>query len=183
MLRDLVLHRAESRKANHQVKAFATRAPSDPERVSLIFQVKENSNIQWVPAQFLDQKLVAVNDRTDDLWKSTCFECFAGIPGDKSYMEWNFSPAGLWQAYEFEDYRSARVNACVEPPVIEVVDSTRFEIDLTLPSRFSQSLIELSLTAVMIEKEVESPFYWAIRHDAVKPDFHVRSSFSFLLEL
>src|SRR5262245_43514508 len=43
--------------------------------------------------------------RTDDLWKTTCFEVFLKPSLSKRYYEFNFSPSGLWAAYSFEDYR------------------------------------------------------------------------------
>ena len=42
----------------------------------------------------------------DFLWKRTCGELFLGVPGDPSYLEFNFSPSGDWAAYAFDGYRT-----------------------------------------------------------------------------
>src|SRR5687768_8549643 len=42
--------------------------------------------------------------RTDDLWRTTCFELFVAGEGS-SYREYNLSPAGAWAAYDFDDHR------------------------------------------------------------------------------
>ena len=43
--------------------------------------------------------------RRDNLWQSTCFECFLKGDGKEAYQEWNFSPSGDWAAYDFEAER------------------------------------------------------------------------------
>src|SRR5436190_13084183 len=42
--------------------------------------------------------------RTDELWKTTCFEIFSAGDG-ASYDEYNLSPSGAWAAYRFDGYR------------------------------------------------------------------------------
>jgi len=44
-------------------------------------------------------------ERTDGLWRTTCFELFLRRPGNDAYFEFNFSPAGRWAAYRFDGYR------------------------------------------------------------------------------
>ena len=39
---------------------------------------------------------VAEPERTDELWKTTCFEAFLRPLGQRSYREWNFAPSGQW---------------------------------------------------------------------------------------
>ena len=41
--------------------------------------------------------------RADGLWQHTCFEAFISSADSPAYREFNFSPSGLWQAYEFTD--------------------------------------------------------------------------------
>src|SRR5215831_18468784 len=43
-------------------------------------------------------------ERTDELWRHTCFEAFLARAG-AGYLEFNLSPSGQWAAYEFERYR------------------------------------------------------------------------------
>lgn len=182
---DLVLHSIESRRPKHRVQAFARRNPIDTSHVSLVFEVSGNESVIWPSLEregLLPEELRPDKLRADELWKTTCFECFVARPGEKAYMEWNFSPSGNWQAYDFQDYRMGRAEARVENPVLSAIQGRRFEVDFELPTKFQSSAIELSLTTVILEKGDEQPFYWALQHDAEKPDFHTRSSFSFLLE-
>ena len=47
--------------------------------------------------------------RQDQLWLKDCFEFFLKI--DKSsYLEFNFSPDGSWNAFKFSDYRENKHN-------------------------------------------------------------------------
>lgn len=43
--------------------------------------------------------------RTDELWRTTCFELFLRRPGQEGYLEFNFAPSGQWAAYGFDGYR------------------------------------------------------------------------------
>ena len=43
--------------------------------------------------------------RTDELWRSTCFELFLRFDDDERYVEFNFSPSTRWAAYAFDGYR------------------------------------------------------------------------------
>lgn len=168
----LVLHPSETRRPRHQVRASARRV-LDSELITLRFEIDGVSNV-------VCPSVSAHPERRDELWKSTCLECFA--TGSSSvYGEWNFSPSGDWAAYEFERYRSGMTNAQVETPLIErtfLGDRARFEIDLALNDVFSVSFLKMSLTAVVVEKTSEAPFYWALTHAGIKPDFHLRESFS-----
>src|SRR5689334_19764766 len=44
--------------------------------------------------------------RSDDLWRTTCFETFVRPPTGQVYYEFNFSPSGDWATYRFDGYRS-----------------------------------------------------------------------------
>ena len=54
-------------------------------------------------------------ERADGLWRHTCFEAFIGGDG-AAYREFNISPAGHWQAYDFTDYRRGRHNPALPAP-------------------------------------------------------------------
>lgn len=181
---ELVTHPIETRMPRHRVRAFARRNPVLGSQLTLVYEVLDSrAAVVWPLGEAR---------RRDEIWKATCLECFVAGAGEKSYIEWNFSPSGAWQAYEFQDYRAERVDAGVEAPGFEVLrpklaeatgDSVwRFEIDLDLPKRFDTKTLEVSLTAVVLEVGEEAPFYWALYHTGEKPDFHARSSFSFLLD-
>ena len=41
-------------------------------------------------------------NRTDELWRHTCFEAFVTPRGAERYYELNFAPSTAWAAYAFE---------------------------------------------------------------------------------
>lgn len=185
---ELVLHSVESRRPEHRVRAVARRSAVDSRHLTLVFEVVGGGALVWPKSESSES-----TKRRDELWKSTCFECFVAIPGELSYIEWNFSPDGRWQAYEFQAYRQERTNADVSEPSFEVIpvsnkgrltkdEALRFEIDLELPLRFTSKALDVSLTAVAQESRDEVPFYWSLQHVGEKPDFHLRSGFALLLE-
>ncbi|NWN33423.1 hypothetical protein GY663_30040, partial [Klebsiella michiganensis] len=47
----------------------------------------------------------AAPERTDGLWRRTCFELFIRPEGGEGYFEFNFSPSTQWAAYRFHGYR------------------------------------------------------------------------------
>ena len=53
-------------------------------------------------------------ERAEGLWETTCFEVFLRPLGEEKYSEWNFSPSGRWQSYDFASYRESMVPAEVE---------------------------------------------------------------------
>ena len=123
--------------------------------------------------------------RRDDLWMATCFECFIGGTS-ADYLEWNFAPTGDWNCYEFTNYRNEMKAAEVQAPAINRTstgDRARFEIDVSLGEELAFEVLKISLTAVVLEKGHEKPFYWALSHAGLKPDFHLRESFTLELGL
>ncbi len=119
--------------------------------------------------------------QADGLWQHTCCEAFVAAVGGSGYREFNFSPSGQWAAYAFADYRmrdhafqpacapelslsilagSFRLNALVRPELLPIAEE-----------------IELSLTLVL-EATNGSKTYWALKHAADQPDFHLRQSFA-----
>jgi hypothetical protein len=111
--------------------------------------------------------------RADGLWEMTCFEAFLQIPGEESYREWNFAPAGNWQAYDFSGYRENRERADVgSPPYIRMEDNfTWWTVGATIAVEASHEW-RLGLSAAIEEKD-GTKSYWALAHpDTEKPDFH-----------
>ena len=138
-------------------------------------------------------------ERRDELWKQTCFEVFVGCADQRSYLEFNLSPSGDWNAYAFETYRegmrpvsdSAGIevshsanpqndlrtwSASIAPSIDNPTNGEDGELAKLLKSR---SLV-LGATAV-IEYQDGSREYWALTHAGEKPDFHLRESFKLVL--
>lgn len=124
----------------------------------------------------------------DGLWQHTCCEAFISAPNAADYLEFNFSPSGCWAAYRFDDYRLRDESfRCASAPQIEFTSHEQgFELTAVLGSALirslwpEQALWQIGLTAV-IETTDGQKSYWALRHDDVQPDFHVRTQF--LLDL
>ncbi|HZO22313.1 MAG TPA: DOMON-like domain-containing protein [Steroidobacteraceae bacterium] len=113
--------------------------------------------------------------RAEELWKHTCFEAFLADARSSGYCELNFSPAGQWAAYHFDEYRRGmRALELFGPPQIAVRRSPeRLELDalVRLPREREAGPRKLALCAV-IEEENGRLHYWAAQHPEGKPDFH-----------
>ena len=117
----------------------------------------------------------------DGLWQTTCLEAFVATPVGEDYREFNFSPSGQWAVYRFSGYRQRDESFCpagaprlslLAPPDHLVLEA-RLAADL-LPAA---AALHLGLSAV-IEAADGGKSYWALRHDATQPDFHLRTSFT-----
>ena len=118
-------------------------------------------------------------DRTDQLWRTTCFELFAAGEGD-SYREYNLSPSGAWAAYEFEGYRSGMRSLAAEIGI----DSSFLDNSLTLVAKIKSAFLMpalVGLTAV-IEETDGAIRYWSTAFAPGKPDFHSAAVRSLLFD-
>ena len=107
--------------------------------------------------------------RTDELWRTTCFELFAAGEGD-GYREYNLSPSGAWAAYALDDYRSGMRDS-----------EARIEIEISITNKSLQLIAKIEteftnpaavgLTAV-IEETDGAIRYWSTGFALGKPDFH-----------
>jgi hypothetical protein len=65
--------------------------------------------VRWILSGDLQQlrlpEPVEEPQRLDELWTSTCLECFLARPADEGYWELNVSPAGHWNLYRLDGYR------------------------------------------------------------------------------
>ena len=124
-------------------------------------------------------------ERTNGLWKSTCFEAFLRSNRDSDYLEYNFAPSSQWAAYAFTNYRTGgndlRVNKA--PEILLDASESHFaiETEILLPTDWRKLPIELNLTAV-IEEADGTKSYWALTHPPGKPDFHHKDCFALKLE-
>ena len=110
--------------------------------------------------------------RTDELWRTTCFEAFLRPLGENGYREWNFAPSSQWAAYDFTDYRAGMALAEIDaPPYIRMEDNlTWWALGATIAVPADTNW-ELGLSAVLEEKD-GTKSYWALAHTGEKPDFH-----------
>ena len=119
--------------------------------------------------------------RRDALWQSTCFEAFVGVAGSEGYWELNLSPAGHWNLYRLDGYRSGLrpEPACAALAVArqQEVNALTLDVALNLSTLMpAEAPLELSLTAVLQQRHGDCS-YWALRHTGSEADFHRRDSF------
>ncbi len=117
-------------------------------------------------------------ERTDDLWKQTCFEAFVGL-GGSGYIELNFSPSSQYAAYRFDGYRSGMRE---EPAEVEIwIDAGETWLALEAAVRCEALTPGASLGLSAVIRERDSTSYWALGHPHGAPDFHDRACFRALL--
>lgn len=123
-------------------------------------------------------------ERIDELWRHTCFEAFVRADGVAGYYEFNFSPAGDWAAYGFEDYRQGMTPAMlVAAPGLHVHEgAARLGLSATLDlaglsDLTAASRLRVALAAV-IEDDGGKLSYWSLQHAPGKPDFHHPDGFT-----
>lgn len=122
--------------------------------------------------------------RADGLWRHTCFEAFIRAENSAAYREFNFSPAGHWQAYAFTDYRAGGLlEPAIAPDIACRSEPGRLTLQATIPPQDLPhgARLQLGLTAV-IEAVDGAIGYWALQHAAGKPDFHHPDTFVLELE-
>ena len=117
--------------------------------------------------------------RTDELWKTTCFEIFVGDER-APYVEFNLSPSGAWAAYCFDDYRSGMKQATAEIQIQSTLNSKGLTLEAEIKSKFADGA-RIGLTAV-IEEADGMIRYWSTAFAPGKPDFHAPAVRSLLLD-
>jgi hypothetical protein len=129
--------------------------------------------------------------RRDELWKETCFEAFIPHLESDSYLEFNGSPSGDWNCYSFRQYREGMnpipVNGASLPKLLSLTKSSKvIEVQWSVPmASLKQGFFALGIGAIelaplgltLVLNTSLATTYWALKHDGVKPDFHMRSSF------
>lgn len=121
----------------------------------------------------------AAPERTDGLWRTTCFELFVASEGP-AYREFNFSPSGQWAAYEFDDYRTGmrNISARVETEIFQTNNALDFSVKIG--AEFPNPVL-VGLTAV-IEESDGAIRYWSTAFAPGKPDFHTAAVRSLLFD-
>ncbi|PIP89756.1 MAG: hypothetical protein COW01_08030 [Bdellovibrionales bacterium CG12_big_fil_rev_8_21_14_0_65_38_15] len=136
--------------------------------LQLRYECHEFNKIVWPDIQS--------SERAFNLWESTCFELFLKHPNEHAYLEFNFSPSGKWDAFEFDSYRLPKTLRRVEDVSSKVSTSDHnLAVELELPSHWMKSEIVGNATAV-IELMDESIHFFAYKHCETKADFHHQDS-------
>jgi hypothetical protein len=114
--------------------------------------------------------------RTDELWRTTCFELFLQFDDEERYVEFNFSPSTRWAAYAFDSYRDGMVplHRDVTPHIERLPDGVEVDCDL---GGLPHGELRMGLTAV-IEEEGGVRSFWSLAHAPGAPDFHHPACFA-----
>ncbi|HEY5808047.1 MAG TPA: DOMON-like domain-containing protein [Povalibacter sp.] len=119
-------------------------------------------------------------NRTDELWRLTCFEVFLRTAARTDYDEFNFSPSGEWAAYRFDHYRTGMVELelAAAPRIITTCTAELLRVDASVGAAerpFEQVVLALS---AILKDRVGNVSYWALQHPPGKPDFHHEAAFA-----
>ncbi|MBC7985579.1 MAG: DOMON-like domain-containing protein [Sphingomonadaceae bacterium] len=116
-------------------------------------------------------------ERADDLWQTTCFECFIRDAGKAAYREFNLAPSMGWAAYDFASYRQGMTPVeTIRPSGAMGVTDRLLTLEALLhfpmetrPRRTFAWRIGLS---AVVEETDGAKSYWALAHPPGPPDFH-----------
>lgn len=122
-----------------------------------------------------------VPERRDHLWEETCMEFFISPENSGNYWEFNLSPAGHWNVYNFKSYRRGMREepAFTSLPFVVQMKSDAFKISVELALDdivASNRSLAVGISAVIREPN-GGKTYWALSHSGPEPDFHRRDSF------
>lgn len=136
--------------------------------------------------------VIGAPQRRDELWRHSCLELFARREAAAAYVEFNFSPAGDWAVYRFDDYRRGQSRPLLTQPGITLhalgPGQLRIQARAHLPngpdpaeheaaSGIASVSWQLGFAAV-IEASDGTLSYWATCHPGARPDFHAPENFS-----
>jgi len=114
-------------------------------------------------------------ERTDNLWKTTCFEIFwqprLQEGGDSYYREFNLSPSSRWACYDFDSFREGMRGAPVEAISISC---SQDDHSLVLEANIASSLptpADVALNAI-VEDTAGNIQFWALAFAKGKAEFH-----------
>lgn len=118
--------------------------------------------------------------RSDDLWKTTCFEFYLQQPGEGTYVELNMSPSERWAAYDFSGYRTGMAERPMphEPTCTLRIGQSMAIFDAAVPIAALPPLPWNAAFTAVIEETGGVRSYWALAHSHEKPDFHDSACFT-----
>ena len=123
--------------------------------------------------------------RTDNLWKTTCFEIFWQPVGGTYYREFNLSPSGRWAAYDFDDFREGARDAPVDAISLSTsTASANGQGELVLKASIAADLpspAQVALNAI-VEHADGGLQFWALAFPPGKPEFHSEACRQIIVE-
>jgi len=132
--------------------------------------------------------------RCDELWLHTCCELFTRDPEFPGpYLEFNFSPAGDWASYAFDDVlkgmRSVPWPDSIDPPEVKSTwspkESDSFRHRLVVDLSISRSMLgsHSQLFPTVVLETMAGTSLWAIWHPIDRPHFHHPDNFLRAMEI
>ena len=123
--------------------------------------------------------------RKDKLWQQTCMELFIAEQHSERYFEFNFSPNGDWQSYEFLSCRSLLGQPKnIKPPIIDKLDNREgvsYSVSLDITPLSLAMPLQLGLSTVLLQACGDLA-YFSLLPQTDTPDFHLREGFKLTLE-
>jgi hypothetical protein len=130
--------------------------------------------------------------RRPELWKQTCFEIFIPSKNSDAYLEFNGSTSGDWNWYSFRRYREGMtefsLNAESMPRQrVQSRSDSSLDCEWVLPiTGIRQGFLSAGMSALEFDRvgitavlaTSVATTYWAISHEGIKPDFHLRNSWT-----
>jgi hypothetical protein len=167
---------------------------SDLPKIQITGEIERTGNrlsIRYVVTGEIDSVLLpAVSNsaaRQDDLWKATCFEFFIAIKDHPRYWEFNMSPSGNWNVYAMEAYRQVNMReelALTQLPFEFKKTNAEISLDISVdlnPILEPAQVLQIGVTTI-IQTNDSSESYWALAHPGPHADFHLRESFTLVVE-
>lgn len=112
---------------------------------------------------------IAVPERLDDLWRTTCFEIFWSHDGT-SYREFNLSPSTRWACYDFDSFRAGMRNAPAEVAIAVSHSDTELRLEAVIQSDLPLPAT-VALNAIIEDADGVNRF-WALEFPAGAAEFH-----------
>ena len=160
-MRSLILH---PDCTSGPIQSVTASLEATPDGCKAVFKLEGDIAAIKVPRQ-------EEAERTDNLWKTTCFEIFWQPDGGSYYREFNLSPSTRWAAYDFDDFREGMRDA---PADSVAIACTRDAGQLVLEAEVISELpaaANVALNAIVEDKEGNIQF-WALAFQDGKPEFH-----------
>lgn len=165
-----------------------TKIDLNPSELRVFFKIEGAHPTEF--AKIIFPENVTKPSRQKDLWNDTCFEVFIPTKSADAYLEFNGSPSGNWNWYSFKKYRGGMTEFPINPESIpkQSVQSrseSSIESEWVLPMSgirqgflsAGQNLLQFDHVGVSVVLNTSvATTYWALAHDGIKPDFHLRSS-------
>jgi hypothetical protein len=168
-----------------QLQSFPGSVVPDISITGVVTRDRQQLNIVYIVSGAIDCiQLPTLNPKPTrqwELWETTCFEGFFGVPDELNYWELNLAPNGNWNAFGLTNYREGIAEAAAIGSIVMTTDRTddRFTLSATIPIGPivpARKPLEMSVTAV-IQTQDQEVSYWAIAHCGTAADFHRRDSF------